>query len=346
MGPWQYPHRKRERAHLFVAYQKPLLTFRQQAEQLIARGMQGNVATIEQRLRMVNYYRLSGYFYFFREHQGPNRHKGEQYRPNTTFDQILELYRFDSRLRGLVSEALETIEIAIRTQVSFYHAQKFGNFAYALDEASVQPFVMIRDQQTRREHRIPKRKDFMAELQKNLERSKEQFIEHFYDTYADEYPPLFIASEVITLGCLKHIYQGAPEDVQRLIATVFRLPPSVFGSWLLTLNTVRNVCAHHGRFWNRSLGSRPKVPPNKKPHEFFHTPVEIFAQPKLINGSWTQPPTAFAILSMCNYLLTEIDPDCTWALKVSALLDEFPNVKKTAMGFPEGWKNSPVWKPL
>jgi abortive infection bacteriophage resistance protein len=114
-------------------YLKPLLSFEDQARLLIARGMGGDVREIAGKLVVANYYRLSGYFYFFRKHQGQNRHLGEEYRDGLRFDDIWKLYTFDSRLRGIVLEAIERIEIAIRTQVSFRHAERFGPFAYAID---------------------------------------------------------------------------------------------------------------------------------------------------------------------------------------------------------------------
>lgn len=319
------------------AYAKGMLSFREQAERLKARGMEGDVAAIERRLATTNYYRLSGYFYFFRTHQGPNRHVSEQFRPGTTFDKIWELYVFDAKLRALVSWAMEKIEVALRTQISYHHGHTFGPFAYALDSGALQ----LGTKRAENGRIVDRRDDFLAEVQKSINRSREQFMDHFYDAYSDEYPPIFVVSETLTLGCVKHIYDGSPEDVQRAIANQFRLPPSVLGSWLLTFNTARNVCAHHGRFWNRSLGTRPSVPRDK----IFHTPVEIFVQPtKSSDGTWVQPPTTFAILSMCNYLLHEIEPGSGWAKEVKKLLDAHPHVKKRSMGFPLNWTRSPVWR--
>jgi abortive infection bacteriophage resistance protein len=320
------------------AYSKNPTTFRAQAQLLLDRGMVGDIDAIERRLTCTNYYRLAGYFYFFRMHQGATRKNGEQFRPGTTFDAIWNLYTFDSRLRSLTTVAIEKIEIAIRTQVSYHHAMKFGPFAYALDPSSIKLGMVSRDGM-----QVDRRDEFMGEVQKSLNRSEEQFIEHFYQNYSDEYPPIFITSEVLTLGCLQRIYDGSSEGVQRPIANYFKLPPTVLSSWLLTFNTARNVCAHHGRFWNRSLGNRPRIPPADR-YALFHKPFPIIAQPfKDANGKVVNPPTTFAILSMCNYLLTEIDPGCGWAKQVKQLLDENPEAKKAAMGFPANWTQSPIW---
>ena len=53
-----------------MKYAKPPLSLEQQANLLLARGMQGDRATMMARLAVVNYYRLSGYPYVPRGSMG------------------------------------------------------------------------------------------------------------------------------------------------------------------------------------------------------------------------------------------------------------------------------------
>ena len=302
--------------------------------------MQGDPVMMKRRLQTTNYYRLSGYWYFFRVFQGPQRHLGEQFRAGLNFDQVWELYVFDGKLKLLVLRALEKIEVAVRTQVCYYHAEKYGPYAYAVDRQS----LTLGTTRLRNGTIIDRHSDFLAEVDKCLERSQEQFIDHFRDNYSNSYPPLWIAAEALTLGCIKRIYDGSPLDIKRKVAEYFDIPHVVLDSWLLTLNTARNVCAHHGRFWNRVLGTAPKMPPEKT-YPYFHKPVAIYEPPSITRGgiSPKRPPTAFAILSICNHLLLRVDPHGGWAKDVKALLDAFPRVSRPAMGFPQHWTLSPVW---
>jgi abortive infection bacteriophage resistance protein len=48
-------------------YTKPALTFDEQVDQLLRRGMVGDRESIKSRLSTVNYYRLSAYWYPFRK---------------------------------------------------------------------------------------------------------------------------------------------------------------------------------------------------------------------------------------------------------------------------------------
>ncbi len=50
-----------------MKYSKPPLTFEDQADLLISRGMTGNRNDMISRLSAVNYYRLSGYWHTFRK---------------------------------------------------------------------------------------------------------------------------------------------------------------------------------------------------------------------------------------------------------------------------------------
>ncbi|WP_446011928.1 Abi family protein [Candidatus Electrothrix sp.] len=62
-------------------------------------------------LKFIGYYRLSGYFPPFLDSSG-------QFQKNTSFDQILNCYIFDRKLRLLVMDAVERIEIALRATIS------------------------------------------------------------------------------------------------------------------------------------------------------------------------------------------------------------------------------------
>ena len=98
-----------------VKYTKEPLTFEQQADRLIRRGMQGDRELIVARLASVNYYRLSGYCY-------PFRNLDDTFRPGTTFAAVWQRYVFDRRLRLLVMDAIERIEVAVRFQLAYHHA--------------------------------------------------------------------------------------------------------------------------------------------------------------------------------------------------------------------------------
>ena len=95
-----------------MQYAKPPLTFEQQADLLIQRGMSGDRDLLVARLSVVNYYRLSGYWH-------PFKGTGDQFQPGTSFDEVWNRYAFDRRLRLLAIDAIERVEVAVRARLAY-----------------------------------------------------------------------------------------------------------------------------------------------------------------------------------------------------------------------------------
>jgi abortive infection bacteriophage resistance protein len=303
-----------------MKYAKPPLTLDQQADQLLRRGMVGDRDLIVSRLQAVSYFRLSGYWYPFRlaDPADPS-HREDRFRDGTTFEEVWNRYAFDRRLRLLVMDAIERIEVAVRSQLAYYHAHRHGAFAYATEPRSL-PSLQSAE----------RRKRFLEELDRQHDQSKETFVEHFRIKYGDQHDclPVWMACEVMTFGGMLTFHRGCHPDIRREISKPFGVHDTVFDSWLLSLNTVRNICAHHGRLWNRELGTKPKIPAK--------------------DPSWKTPVTVgndrvFCVLTLCKWSLDRIAPQSRWANRLRGLLEEFPAIPIVSMGFPTNWERCPIW---
>ncbi|KJJ83613.1 Abi family protein [Candidatus Omnitrophus magneticus] len=107
----------------FMIYDKPHLSFHEQADQLIQRGLIAHRDSLIESLKHINYYSFTGYLYPFRK-------KDDNFIEGTTFEKILFHYKFDSQLRVLIMEAIDRIEISIRTKLIYILADNFGAFGY------------------------------------------------------------------------------------------------------------------------------------------------------------------------------------------------------------------------
>ena len=74
-------------------------------------------------LESIGYYRLSAYMYPFLK--VPK--EIHQYKDGTTFQQVLNLYRFDKKLRMLLLNEIEKVEIAIRRAIMNIPVQMTGD---------------------------------------------------------------------------------------------------------------------------------------------------------------------------------------------------------------------------
>ncbi len=297
-----------------MKYAKPPLTIEDQVDLLFQRGMVGDPQLMEQQLTAVNYYRLSGYWYTFRK-------PDDSFKPGTSFDQVWTTYVFDRHLRLLVMDAIERIEIAVRSLMAYHHAHEHGAFAFAVDPSSLPKLSSD-------EHN-----EFLDRIADETKRSRETFVKHFRAKYGDShnYLPVWMAAEIMSFGSVLTFFRNSSSKVKTAVAAQFGMPHKVFESWLLSLNTIRNIVAHHARLWNRELGLKPIIP-RIADYPDWHTPVKV------------ENKKVFAILTICRYCLRETAPQSKWMERLETLLARFPTIHTYRMGRPENWKECPIWK--
>jgi abortive infection bacteriophage resistance protein len=298
-----------------IPFVKPAISIQDQLNKLIFRGLivaDHNAAM--QKLKSISYYRLSGYIYPFRlrDHLG-NVQDGLV--AGTKFEQILELYEFDRHLRLLILDAIERIEVAIRTQLTYNFSCKYGPFGHT-DASNF--------------HHDFNHPVWITEVDKETQRSGDEFIRHYSHKY-DGYPtvPLWMLTEVMSLGGLSHLYKGLKHDDKKVVSSFFNVHHKRLVDWLHKLTYIRNVCAHHSRLWNRELAVRPDV---------------------VKDVNWQKPITPrndriFYILLILRYLLLATGNGKEWVLEVNQLLNPIANNPKwrIAMGIPENWETHPIW---
>lgn len=299
-----------------MKYPKTAKTFEEQADLLLSRGMIADRDLLISRLSGVNYYRLSAYWYPFRQTTDDNL------QPGTAFETVWDRYVFDRQLRVLVMDAVERAEVSIRTHLVNIFCLKYGAFGH-IDRSNL-PNLKVH------QHR-----KFMGKIQDEDTRSKEKFVQHFHSRYTSETElPLWMACELMSFGTMFTLYRGTEGSIKQDVASAYGVSDRVLDSWLNSLNTVRNICAHHARLWNRTMGT-PIMIPRKNKHPEWHDPVDV----------QTSDRRTFAILTVLRYLLREIAPQSHWQDRLVYLLaTKHPNIPINQMGFPANWKDCPIWK--
>ena len=235
---------------------------------------------------------------------------------NYAFKKVMMLYRFDKKLRLLMFNEIEKIEIAIRRAVMQITADMTGNpfwltdSSYFLDSS--------------------KFNETMRAMSKEYCKSKEEFILHFKRTYSEPYPPSWILGELLTIGNVNAIYRNIKQNrIRKRIAKRFGLPINVFESWLTVIAVTRNACGHHSRVWNKQNAIQPAIPNNPE-------------------GEWITLPTdsmrAYFDLCIIKYFLNVLSPNNDMQSKITWLFIRFPEIDLKALGFPQGWETEPLWR--
>ena len=223
---------------------KPYSSPEQIVQILKTRGMlMEDEQKVENYLMNIGYHRLSAYIYPFYK----NPKEDLLLKVGTTFKQALTLYRFDKKLRILLFNEIEKIEVAIRSILANVGCQELNDKYWI----------------TKPEYfaNADKFNQTLAVIEKELASSKEDYIEDFRHNYVESYPPAWMITEVLSFGNLNYIYSNiASNKLMKRIAGYFGLKPQVFTSWLTVLANIRNMCCHHARIWNRDFMLNPAEP--------------------------------------------------------------------------------------
>lgn len=296
-----------------MKYTKTALTIEQQADLILQRGLQADRGALIDRLSSVSYYRLSAYWHTFRQ-DGT-----ETLRPDATLDTVWDRYVFDRQLRVLVMDAIERVEIALRTHLTLKHAIRHGPFGY-LDRANLGGMTF-------EQHQV-----FLAKIRGSVKQSGEDFVRHYIAKYTSETDlPIWMASELMTFGGMLTLFRHVDTDIKREIAAQFDVADSVLESWLLGLNLVRNLCAHHARLWNKGFAGKELAIPRPRKHPEWHSPVRVAGD------------RMFGVLTTLRYLLKYVAPQSRWGERFNMLLTAHPDIPLHFMGFPDDWEACPIW---
>ena len=264
-------------------------------------------------LSNIGYFRLSAYFYpLLKEPKTDHLYKN-----GATFNMALNMYRFDRKLRILLFNEIEKIEVAIRSVMNNWISNELNDIFWMTDN---QYFSNI---STFNRH--------ISLIQSELNKTNEELILHFHNTYDNPFPPAWMISEIIPFGTLCGIFNNFKyKSLQKIISNYYSLSVPVFSSWIVSLVNLRNLCGHHNRTWNRE---NPLIPaPLKSP---------VFPW---IDSSTTDPKRIYYRICIIKYLLFTVSPNNTFMQKLKLLLAEYPSINIKAMGFPVNWQNEPLWK--
>lgn len=283
-----------------MIYNKPALSFEEQADLIISRGMVvADRQELLERLACIGYYRLSAYWY-------PFRNSDDTFRSGTRFEQILRRYTFDRQLRCLLLDAIERVEVALKTQIVTFFSTHYGPFGYR----NIANFGHI-DQD-----KFEKLQDCMI---KAFDDSKEHFVSHYREKYSETSEvPLWMLAEVVTYGNIFTFYRSMKKADRCCIADFFGVSSEdIFDSWLHTLNYIRNLCAHHARLWNRELAIKPKKPRKDRSWDG-------------IDNKYT-----YIVILILKKLLIKCAPHTSWEKRLDQLLNTYRDIPFQALGIPD-----------
>ena len=265
----------------------------------------------ERYLEYIGYYRLSAYMYPLLQ-MPKDQH---QYKIGSSFSQVMTIYRFDKKLRLFIFNEIEKIEVAVRSAIVNTGCELTNDPFWITNVSNFTNSVKFNHTLTL--------------IDAEINRSREDFIDHFRQTYSDAYPPAWMLAEVLPLGVMTNIYSNIKVPrIKKSIAQKFGLQVAPFESWLTIVTLTRNSCCHHARVWNKQNTIRPMLP-------------------NRMSGAWLSLPTdplrIYFNLCIIKYFLDIISPQNDMRDKMLRLLSDYPSIDLKAMGFPQDWQEEALW---
>lgn len=307
-----------------MQYTKRPLTIEEQIDRLEQRGLNFSDKVHASRyLQNISYYRLRAFTYPFQDNSNPTTYH-KFLRDDIDFMDIVDLYVFDRRLRNLIFNELEKIEIAIRTQLSLVYSVRHQDAFWYLNRNWYKTIP--------ESHYL----NLMDDVENDVNRSNEDFIKHYKAKYdIPSMPPSWMSLEVVSFGTLSRLYKLLNKNAdKRQVARSFGIgDEDVFSNWLHAFSNLRNCCAHHSRIWNRRFVVQLKLPYNTSRPFFTRDSIRFLKQNKL-----------FVLLSAIKYIVDIISPGNSFKKNLYALLnDRHLLLTPKEMGFPSNWEQMPVW---
>ncbi|EBS6278941.1 Abi family protein [Salmonella enterica subsp. enterica serovar Weltevreden] len=286
----------------------------------------------ENTLSQISYYHFKIYLHPLLDSASPG---GKNYRKDEYFEYGVELYRFDEKLRVLLFGVIARLEVKLRSRLD-----------HTLSAYSNNPFWYLNDTFFFTKKGTRYIDDIRRKIQTEFSQEGELYARNYQAKYHNnvhpqftDLPPFWIASELITIGCLFRIFNAIDFAYFKGLAaphnTILDNLANEFGAndfraltnWVQRLRDVRNRTAHHSRLWNAKLA----------------TPSQIAGELSIPEVHQYRPYLSICVIhKMIKSLgLTGID------LKGDILRlfagSHAAQLYMADTGFPQGWETDPFW---
>jgi abortive infection bacteriophage resistance protein len=300
-----------------VIYSKPVLSIPDQIKKLQSRGLIINdIPLAKHYLINVGYYRLSGYWLAMQADK-----VNHIFKPNSTFENVVSIYQFDRELRLLLFDIIERIEIALRTKMVYHLSHELNPWwfedSHNFKDASAH-------------------NETLKSIDRELSQTKEEFIKQHYLKYNKDTrrPPSWKTLNIASFGTISKLYGNLSDRIKSkdIIASEFgTVNRSFLPSWLQSISQIRNICAHHGRIWNKNLPGKPRLLP-RPPYKWINYVPPVAEQNRL-----------YIHICCMKYMFDLVDTNNQIPTRLKDLFKKHPNIDPTALGFPKDWLKEPLW---
>lgn len=299
-------------------------TIQEQMTKLKEKGMVFNdehIATAY--LARISYFRLK---YYWTDMIDAN---SGHFIDRVNFSVIINRYEFDKKLRNILFDAIEVLEVGLRTKFITTLSLATNTGLWYLDDS------LFDNQQFHI--------NLVMDMKHEFDRSSDPFVRQYIFDHPNwdkssmngDNPDAWMIFETATFGTLSKMYKNLyyQSPLKSKIANEFGLYSArELSSWLEAISVLRNTIAHHARLWYKIFAKKPT---NINRHRDDWMLSEMTEH---------QRKRAFGVISCLLYLCNAIKPDNTIKEDIKKLFESYPEIPIFMIGFTREWDKNPIWQ--
>ncbi len=218
-----------------------------QIQLLDSRGMTfDDIDKAKEILSDIGFYRLGFYSFPFERTFPSVVKRNHKLREGTSFLSVYQLYDFDSKLRHILLNALDRIEVNVRTHICNIVSCIYKDSPIWFADKSIMKTSFVKS--------FP---DVYSVISENP-----VIIRHHAAHINDKYAPAWKTIEFMTLGNLTTLFRAIRDEKVKLkAAQSYGCTTGVFINYLETIRIIRNKCAHGNCLYNIHLSKGIKASP-------------------------------------------------------------------------------------
>lgn len=187
----------------------------------------------------VGFYRFGFYSFPFERSYPSLTNRTHLLKPGTSFKSVFDLYEFDTRLRRILLNALDRVEVNVRTKITYIVSNHYKASPTWFADKNIMMAAYV--------------EDFNKKVYSII--SENDVIKRHHDSHInDRYAPAWKTIEFMTLGNICRLYASIKDvNVKKRVAEEYGCSLKVFANYLETIRIIRNKCAHGNCVYSISI---------------------------------------------------------------------------------------------
>lgn len=137
---------------------------------------------------------------------------------------------------------------------------------------------------------------------------KSDFIKKYMIKYTDPiYPPFWNMLEILSFGQISLMYKSVDSSYKKTVASIYKIDNSLLENRLQCLVTIRNICCHHNKLYDRQDLFAIKIPKIYKWKDIFES----------------HEKDLFGVFAIIYYLLLHLNLDKKFLSDIKILFAEY-----------------------